>query len=436
VSEASPSPTSTASAPLTVVLLPHPQGCRGYLIVDPETRAAAAVDVHLDRVAEAATRVSSDGWDLRFVVDTHTHADHPSGARKLADWFGARRVAHRASQHRGVVVHPEDGEALDLGSSSLRFLHAPGHTPDHLVVTAGGALFSGDSLFIGSVARTDFLGGDAGVLWDSLQRLLGMLPPETLLYPGHDYRGRTSSTLGAEASSNPWLALPDRATFVARLTANPPPRPANMDALLRLNREGEDIPPRIAASDVIARVHEGGAASIVDVRTDVEVAAERIPGSRHIPIDQVEARAEEVRATPAPRLLLCRSGSRALRAQRLLDTLGVQATSVVEGGIEAYKAAGGAVATPRKTMPMERQVLIAAGAVVLLGSALAALVHWAFLALPALVGGALLVAGLTRRCGITAGLRLLPCNREARAVLPQAAGGCAATLPPRSCAAD
>src|SRR5690606_19277181 len=126
-------------------------------------------------------------------------------------------------------------------------MHAPGHTPDHIVLRTDAAVFAGDTLLIGAVARTDFIGGDAGQLFDSLRRVFDGLPDETIVFPGHDYAGRSTTTIGVERSTNPWLQMKDRADFVAQLTANKPPRPANMDGLLRLNREGVAIPASVSA---------------------------------------------------------------------------------------------------------------------------------------------------------------------------------------------
>ena len=289
--------TAQSIGSLKIVPFLHPQGCRTYLIGDPDSGQSLALDVHLDLVKDVADRVRAEGWSLPYVVDTHTHADHPSGAGDLAPQFGSTRIAHKAAHHRGVARHPDDGDRLHLGDQVVTIRHAPGHTPDHLVLLTDGALFSGDTLFIGGVARTDFLGGDAGQLHDTIHALIADLPDETVVYPGHDYEGRTSTSLGNERANNPWLRLSDRSAFVKALTANPPPRPANMDDLLRLNREGVKIPDRIDAATVAERVRQGGATSVVDVRMGAEYESEHIPGSRLIPLDQIEQRLDEVAST-------------------------------------------------------------------------------------------------------------------------------------------
>ncbi len=438
-------PTLTAPASRTVGTLvvtpfPHPQGCRSYLVADPATRQAMAIDPHLDSVAAIAQVVRAEGLTLPHVVDTHTHADHPSGSAALAAQFSSTRIAHPKAGHAGVTRHPADGDELHLGDTRITVRHAPGHTPDHIVLLAEGAIFAGDTLLIGGVARTDFLGGDAGQLFDTLRDLLSTLPDETVLFPGHDYEGRVSSTIGQEKRDNPWLRMKDRAAFVQALTANPPPRPANMDDLLELNKNGVNLPARVTAQRAIALAAAGGAGSIVDVRTALEAAAESIPGSRHVPLDDILARADEIRATAAPRLLLCRTGPRAERAREALERAGVTGLQVIEGGLEAWRAAGGELRRTSQVMSLERQVRVAAGAMGLAGTLLA-LLHPAFLIIPGFVGAGLVFAGLTDRCGMALVLAKMPWN--ARAITASggmaAGGSCAANLPPAAggtCAAS
>jgi len=329
---------------LEVTALPHPQGCRAYVVVDPVSQEALVLDAHLDQSLEIAARVSAEGWRVRWVVDSHTHADHPSGSVPLAAQLDAMRVAHARSKHVGVTHLPDDGEPLALGDLAVTVRHAPGHTPDHLVLVSEGVAFSGDSLFIGSVARADFLGGDAGHLYDSIHEVLLPMPDETVLYPGHDYQGRVHSTIGAERASNPWLQLGERDEFVAAITANKPPEPANMAALLRLNVEGTPIPASVSAAETVWLVEQGAAGSVVDVRELEEIEAAHIPGSRHIVMNEIMQRADEVRATPAPRLILCAHGIRAEMVARALGSMGIGGLQIIRGGLVEYMAAGGEVA--------------------------------------------------------------------------------------------
>lgn len=430
-----PSPIVLASG-FEVLALPHPAGARTWIVIERESREAVAIDVHLDTVSETASRLMMDGIELKFIVDTHTHADFPSGAGELSDWVPATRVAHPSAGHRGVAMLPADGEGLELGSRVLLVRHAPGHTPDHLVLTTDDALFSGDSLFIGGVARTDFLGGDAGQLYDTLHALLPQLKDDALLLPGHDYQGRLTSTIGQERSGNPWLALTDRDEFIARLIENKPPRPANMDDLLRLNKEGVEIPPRITGKEAADKVQAGGGSSVIDLRTSVEVEVAHIPGSVHIPLEQLESRADEVRRVPAPRLLVCGTGPRADQAQRLLDSMGIKALSVVQGGLQAFEEAGGTLDAPQAGLTPARQARLAEALLTLSGVGLAlAFTSWVPLLLCALAAANSIWAGLAPPSGITRLLVHMPWNKKHKeiAAIQQA---CAAGLPVPACAAD
>jgi len=420
---------------LQVIPFAHPQGCRGYLLADEASKEALALDVHLDLVHDMAERARAEGWHLRYVVDTHTHADHPSGAGELASLFDATRMAHESANHAGVTVYPKDGERIELGNTGITVRHALGHTPDHMVLVAEGVLFSGDSLLIGGVARTDFLGGDAGQLFDSIHAYLADLPDERVLFPGHDYEGRIESTVGTERGQNPWLQLRDRDEFAQALAANPPPRPANMDQLLRLNREGVEIPEETSAADASRLVAAGGATSVIDVRTGAEYEGQHIPGSRLIPLDQIESRADEVRAVPAPRLVLCQSGNRANKARDALKKLHVAGLTVITGGIGAYVDAGGEVVKGKSRMSLERQVRIAAGSLVLLGTLMGFFVHAAFLILSGSVGAGLVFAGITDWCGMGMLLSRMPWNRSSGAGDASAAGGTCAASAPGACAA-
>ncbi len=420
-------PTRSASH-LVVVPFLHPQGCRSWLVADAPSRRALVVDPHLDLVDAIVDRVNRDQLTVDFVVDTHTHADHPSGSASLAIRLQATRVAHPLAAHRGVTRMPADGEELPLGEQRVRVLHAPGHTQDHLVLVIGDALFAGDTLLIDTIARADFLGGDARVLFDTLQRLLRELPDTTRLFPGHDYHGRIESTLGGQRRDNPWLAHADRDAFAKALAGPGPPRPANMELLLALNRDGAPIAASLPAAELVARIANGSAHSVIDVRSGAEFETEHVDGSRLVALDQLEGRIDEIRKVAAPRLLLCRTGARAAQAQERLLALGVGGTTVVEGGLEALRAAGVDTVKGRARLSLERQVRIVAGSLVLLSSVLALLLHPAFVGLAAFVGGGLLFAGITDWCGMGLLLARMPWNRSSAAPMSATAegGGCSA----------
>jgi hydroxyacylglutathione hydrolase len=202
--------------------------------------------------AEAARKINVG---ITQVIDTHVHADHYSGSRALAQSVGAEYCLHEASE--GLVKYPvrflRDGEILDIGNTKIRVLHTPGHTPesvcllvtDHRRGDEPWFVITGDTLFVGSVGRPDLAGREvemAGVLYDSLRTKLLSLPDDLEVFPGHQagslcgagLSGKPSSTLGFEKRFNPSLSM-DRQAFIESVTREIPPRPVDMEAMVRAN---------------------------------------------------------------------------------------------------------------------------------------------------------------------------------------------------------
>jgi hydroxyacylglutathione hydrolase len=184
-----------------------------YLVADEASKVAAIIDPSFapDRCVRAARE---HGLAVKFVISTHSHKDHIAGNPEVISQTGAKEVLHASSPHPSMV-RVEDNEGLDVGALRLRFLHTPGHIPDHLCVLVEGHLITGDILFVGKVGGTGsyFAGSDPRQQWDSLQRLM-KLDPDTSVWPGHDYGVRPSSTIGEEIASNPFLKCPTYADFI------------------------------------------------------------------------------------------------------------------------------------------------------------------------------------------------------------------------------
>jgi glyoxylase-like metal-dependent hydrolase (beta-lactamase superfamily II) len=190
------------------------RGCLGYVVADPDTRTAAIVDPEVEMVEPILDYVFEHGLKPVYVVDTHTHADHVSGARELKAKTTARIVMHEKAPATCVDVRVEDGDRLHLGVFSIKFLHTPGHAKDLVSVTLPGRVLTADALLIGSCGRTDLPNGNAVRQYHTLYHTYRALPDELLVYPGHDYEGRERSTLGEEKGSNPKMLFASEEEFV------------------------------------------------------------------------------------------------------------------------------------------------------------------------------------------------------------------------------
>src|SRR5215207_863301 len=226
--------------------------CASYLIASRQSHEAAIVDPALT-IAQYEALLAERDFRLRYVIDTHVHADHISGARRLAEEYGAELCLHESAK----VTYPfrglRDGEELPLGQLRLRILHTPGHRPELISVLVvnpvrspePSMVLTGDSMLVGDVGRPDFGGGDARAQYESLNRLL-RLPDWVAVFPGHfegpcgkGMCGRPSTTIGFERLYNP-LARLDREPFVTVLTDGVPARPLNMTAIEATNRGVRD----------------------------------------------------------------------------------------------------------------------------------------------------------------------------------------------------
>ena len=181
---------------------------------DPATRHAALVDPELEMVEPMLDAVFGHGLKVVYVVDTHTHADHFSGAREIRDKTIAKLVMHREAPASCVDIRVEDGDRLYVGDVTIKFLHTPGHAKDLVSVLLPGRILSADALLIGSCGRTDLPNGNAVRAYHTLYHTLTALPDELEVWPGHDYHDEEHSILGKEKESNPKMNFEGEEEFV------------------------------------------------------------------------------------------------------------------------------------------------------------------------------------------------------------------------------
>ncbi len=326
-------------------------GCLSYLVSCDETCAAMLVDPHLEQLDRYIALAAERGTRIHYVTETHTHADHFSAARELGRELGARVVMHRLSSAPFVDVRVDDGETLVVGKLRVRVLHTPGHTEDSTCLVFEDRILTGDTLLIGGTGRTDLPTGDADALYDSLFGKLLLLEDHLKIFPAHDYKDRSSSTLGAEKASNPRLQKKDRKDFVALMKGLDIKMPDHISEALRTNRSGGKTVAQLLAeaSRQIAFVSMDEARArlgkpdfvLLDVRERDAFEAGHIPGARHLPRGQLELRVDKEFPDPTARILTyCQYGKISTLAAATLRLMGYTRAVALDGGFDGWSKAG------------------------------------------------------------------------------------------------
>lgn len=329
-----------------------------YILFDPVGRDALIIDPVDEQIERDLAVLRDHGLRLAWAVETHAHADHITSAGRLAELAGARLAAPAGCGIGTAATQLQHGDVLSFGQESLRALHTPGHTAGSMSFVWRDHVFTGDTLLIGGCGRTDFQSGSAADLYRSITEVLFALPDATTVWPGHDYHGRTHSSIGHERQHNARIAGRSQADFIALMDSLQLPRPrrideavpANLSSGLRHDVDGAalmqarpvadnsyagDVSPQLAWAWV-----ESGEAVLVDVRTDAEREwVGFVPGAVAVAWKQWPGMAlnpgfdEQIRAASQGRkvVLLCRSGVRSVAAARRAAQLGIEAYNILDG---------------------------------------------------------------------------------------------------------
>jgi glyoxylase-like metal-dependent hydrolase (beta-lactamase superfamily II)/rhodanese-related sulfurtransferase len=384
--------------------------CYSYVLSSQSE--ALVIDPHISLVEEYKKYLTKNKLTLKFIVDTHTHADHFSSAAILKKQLNEPVLMHEKAISSVADRRLKDNDQIDIGSASVKVIYTPGHTDDAISLYGEGRLFSGDVLLIGSVGRTDFQNGSPESMFDSLQKLK-RLPDETILCPGHDYNEQRMSTIVREKENNSFLKETNKEIFVRNMRAKVIPKPFNIDNIIRVNQKGratalEMISPR----DALLLVGKDPQTKLLDVRTALEFNQVHIERSINIPIDMLSSKVGELNRSMQSYIVLCLAGSRSPMAADMLLQSGINAVKVMEGGIARWQKEKLPVIKGRGGMSLERQVRIIAGSLMLSGIIMAWLVHWAFIFICVFVGSGLVYAGLTDNCLMGMLLMKLPYNKK------------------------
>ena len=200
-----------------------------YLIASNKGREALIIDPVIDNVSEYINLLNSLDLKLVKVIDTHIHADHVTGASKLKDLTKCSTIMGEHTPAEAVEIKVKDDEYINLDNLKIRAMHTPGHTSDSFSFLMNDYLFSGDTLLINGTGRTDFQNGNSRDAYNSLFNRILKLPDETLLYPAHDYKGETVSTIGKERKLNPRLQVSNVEEYIEIMNNLNLKKPAEID---------------------------------------------------------------------------------------------------------------------------------------------------------------------------------------------------------------
>jgi glyoxylase-like metal-dependent hydrolase (beta-lactamase superfamily II)/rhodanese-related sulfurtransferase len=328
-------------------------GCQSYLVGCADTLGAVLIDPEISQVDRYRALASRDGLHIRYVVDTHTHADHFSAARQLGEMLDAPTVMHRASPAPYAELRLDDDDMLLVGALRLRAMHTPGHTRDSMCLVVEDRVFTGDTLLIGGTGRTDLPTGDPDQLYDSLFGKLLKLDPATLVFPAHDYKGRSHSTIGTEIAENPRLQKRERADFTRMMRELNLAAPSHLTEALRTNMSGGKTVTQLLAEaaagvpfigmDELNRrlADRPNDLMVLDVREEAAFRAGHIPGAHHVPRGQLELRVDQDIPDPTLRIVTCcEFGKISTLAAATLRELGFMRVSALDGGVKAWREGG------------------------------------------------------------------------------------------------
>ena len=358
------------------------EGCLSYFIGCEKKKEAGVIDPSLN-IHQYLETPQGKSFDLRYVIDTHTHADHLSGAGLLAQKTKAKVIMSKETPLQrsiGMGKAPEnikeilkkngeipvdrfvgEGDMIQMGEISMGLLHTPGHTRDTMCLLLPDRIFTADILHIGQAGRTDLPGGSPEEMYETLFKKILPFSDDLLVYPGHDYNGNTNSSLGYEKKNNEFLKSRSKTAFVQFVanffpeikpgmqcgvktivgshTGGQPTLQSGLGDLILDYMQRHPAEYTVTINQLKKRLEaKDKSLYLLDVRTPEEVAGGTIKGASKIPIDELPKRAEEI---PKDKEIVayCASGARSALATLYLRARGFKANSL-DHGIHEWDEAG------------------------------------------------------------------------------------------------
>ncbi len=331
-----------------------------YLLADERTHDAVLIDPVYEQFGRDAALIRELGLTLRYTIDTHVHADHVTAAWLFKEQLGSQIALSAEAGADGVDLAIRDGDVIRFGGESLEARATPGHTDGctSYVTADHRAVFTGDALLIRAAGRTDFQAGDARRLYRSVHGKIFTLPPSCTIYPGHDYQGRTATSVAEEREHNPRLggerSEDDFVGFMDNLgLAHPKMIAVAVPANLKCGRPDQQ-PARAAGWAPVIRTFAGvpqlepewleehpGGAFVLDVREPHEFTGElgHIKGARLLPVGELRAHLADL-PRDRPIVVVCRSGGRSAQASLILEGAGFPDVANLAGGMIRWRSLG------------------------------------------------------------------------------------------------
>lgn len=348
----------------------NPNHCLTYMVKEKSSNEVILIDPVLEHVSQYIEIITKNNLRLTHVIDTHTHADHISGAASLVDKTACVYVIHKNSPVKCASVKIDENLDYVFAGIPLKIIHTPGHTEDSVCLIVEECIFTGDALFLddGGAGRDDLSGGHPGKHWESLQKIL-QLPETLIVYPAHDYRNRQPSTLKQQKLTNPHLKLASKQDYIQYLEelklgpaewmkdvlkANyacardpkaawiPADSPAcEVKGTLGISVNDQNV-DGLSVYDFITKLKMStNSLVLLDVRDEAELNGEfgKIDNVINIPIAKLSSRLDELEKYKDQEIVtICKKGGRAITAAQILKQSNFNNVSYLIGGMSEYRS--------------------------------------------------------------------------------------------------
>jgi len=343
--------------------------CKTYLFGLKSSQNVVIVDPELEHLDSHIEFLTEHNLNLKYIIDTHTHADHLSGAAALRDKTGADLIMAQNAPAPCVSIHVKDGDTIDMEGLEITFITTPGHTADSISVILPGKILTGDALFLddGGAGRDDLPGGNSADHWNSLQKLRH-LPEDLVVYPAHDYRNRTPSSLQHLKGTNPLFSIQTQEDYIEYLL-DLQLGPADwMHDVLKANYSCTQDPkaawvpidspsceamgtldPNVEKQQVDAitpamlqnKLDQNEEFLFIDVRSIGELQGKlgKVDQASNIPLTSIMNDVSQLNKFKKTSIVaICGSGKRSIIAAKMLKKSGFESPAYVEGGIKAWRS--------------------------------------------------------------------------------------------------